>query len=359
MRVLDLDPLADERWDGYVDAHPDGSVYHHSAWLRVLLREFPRPVRALAVVDDDGRVRGVLPLVLTRGLPGLRRRPGFVPRLASLPRTPIAGPLGDDPAGIALLVRAAVERTPPRTQLQLKLPGPALEGLDVPVAGRPWRTSYVRELPARPEELRFGSARSSRGLKSRIVKARRAGVVVRDARSPEEVHRWYALYLATMRENAVPARPLRLFNAMWDELRPRGMMRLVVAEHDGGIVAGAVLLHHGATAFYAFGASAPEALTFSPMDLVQWTMIHDACAAGARRYDLGEVPEGNEGLARFKRKWGAEPERLHRYYHPPSTAPESAGYGDQGAALALAERAWQRVPLPLTAAVGAGVNRFL
>jgi len=34
-----------------------------------------------------------------------------------------------------------------------------------------------------------------------------------------------------------------------------------------------------------------------------------------RWFDFGEVVENDEGLAQFKSKWGAEPQRLFRYYY--------------------------------------------
>ena len=97
-----------------------------------------------------------------------------------------------------------------------------------------------------------------------------------------------------------------------------------------------------------------------PLNVLQWRALHDAAAEGYARYDLGEVAEGNAGLAHFKRKWGAQPTRLHRYSFP-ALPPDDAGDDDahDGAAAALLRRAWRRVPLGATALAGRLVFRYL
>src|SRR4030081_2543627 len=69
LRVVRLDPRTDRRWAAFVRNHPDGLIYHHPNWLRVLIREYPADAIGLACEDMRGELRGVLPLVPTRGLP--------------------------------------------------------------------------------------------------------------------------------------------------------------------------------------------------------------------------------------------------------------------------------------------------
>ena len=359
MRVFEIDAFHDPRWDAFVESHPDGLVFHHSAWLATLREEYAQPLVTLAVEDAQGALRGVLPLVTTRGLPFGIGRSVVGRRLTSLPRTPLCGPLGDGQA-LARLVGAAVSRTPPGAQLQLKSPRTGLDALDARLAGRPWRTSYVVELPATPDELRFGSSRNHARIRWAVNKARREGVVVRDATSLDDVRRFYELYLLVMRHHTVPPRPLRLFTAMWEQLRPRGMMRLLLAERDGALLAGSIVVTLGTTAFYLFNGVRRDAFALRPNDVLQWHAIHDAAAAGVTRYDLGEVVGGAAGLADFKHKWGSVEVQLQRYYHP---APEEggAGRGVPGSerAVALARETWQRVPPALTARVGDRVYGYL
>ena len=370
-QVTQLDWAADGRWDAYVETHPDGLVYHHSGWLRALAAEYGQRAIGLACEDAGGCLRGVLPLVSTRGLPfGRGELTGR--RLSSLPRTPVAGPIADDDRARAALLSAALGRArgSRRMQLQIKAAGEPLDELVPGLVGVPWRLSFARELPDDPGALRFGSSRKHAAVRRAVKTAEGAGVRVRDAETIDELRQWYVTYLDAMRDHLVPPRPLRLFEAMWQEMRPRGLMRLLLAEQPGadGRASGAaglplgglVLLMLGGTVFYAFNGRRPEALELRVNDLLQWHAIHDACRAGYRFYDLGEVVEGDAGLAQFKRKWASEQRRLRRYYFPPPASGDAAQQrGPDGRLRRLAESAWRRMPLRATAIAGDRLYRYL
>ena len=131
-------------------------------------------------------------------------------------------------------------------------------------------------------------------------------------------------------------------------------MRLYVAEQRGTMIAGSIVLGLGRTAFYAFNGRLRSALPLRPNEVLQWEAIHDACRRGFERYDLGEVVAGGEGLADFKRKWGADEVQMHRYYHPPPE-PDGDDAGDGG----LAKRVWPRLPLGATRLAGDVAYRWL
>ena len=364
MRVSEIDPRSDPRWDEFVAGSRDGLVYQHSGWLHCLEAEYRRPLTGLCAEDPDGALVGVLPLVTTRGIPLMGRSAVVGRRLASLPRTPLAGPLAHDRAVLAALLDAAVERARAErgARLQIKRAGPDLDGLVAGVGGAPWRASYVLALPGDPESLRFGNSRNHSRIRWAVNKAHKEGVTVREAESLADVRGWYPLYLRTMREVVVPPRPLRLFEAMWRHLAPAGLMRLYVAEQRGRMLAGSIVLGLGRTAFYAFNGRLREALPLRPNEVLQWEAIHDACGRGFERYDLGEVTAGDAGLAEFKRKWGADEVLLHRYYHPP---PDVSGdglaesVGEGGIAKRAAAALWPRLPLASTRIAGDLAYRWL
>jgi hypothetical protein len=353
-RIVEVDPTADERWDRFVGSCPGASVYHHSLWLRVLAAEYGQPPIGLACEDTQGQLLGVLPLILTRGLPFRRNGSIGGRRLSSLPRTPTAGPLATDRSATRALLLAAMDRARSRPGVLLQLKAEADLDLVPGLVGRPWRPTYGLELPRHADEIRFGNARNHARIKWAVHKAERLDVRVRPADSERDLRDWYALYLETMRSYAVPPRPYRLFVAIWDLLRPPGLMELLLAErHDGGrskLLAGSIYLKFRETVFYAFNGRRREDLAMRPNDLLMWTAIHDATRAGHRRFDLGEVDESNVTLAEFKKKWGATERWLQRYYFPdPRTTVESV---PDGYALRLGRALWRRLPLSATAILG-------
>src|SRR5205085_2188612 len=169
-RVVEVDPRTDPRYEAFVVNHPRALIYHHPAWLEVLVREnFVRPI--CLACEDGGRLTGILPLFATRGLPFGRQLTGR--RLSSLPRTPVAGPLALNAGAAAALLRDAKNRAAerPGTQLQIKMASNELDGLVDDIGGSRWRPYYAIELPHRIQDLRFGSSHNHARIRSTVNKA--------------------------------------------------------------------------------------------------------------------------------------------------------------------------------------------
>lgn len=364
-RVIQLD-MSDPRWDSFVLAAPGATVFHHSGWLTALESEYGQRPLKLACEEPDGTLSGVLPLMVTRGLPLGIGGASAGRRLSSLPRTPIAGPLGTSDAVLGALIEAAMARARPAgLRLQLKQPARTLDNLVAGLHGTPWRVSYVKPLPDDPDGLRFGKSRNHARITWAVRKAQREGLRVRDARTEADLRDWYRLYLDVNRWRGIPARPYRLFRTAWEQLRPGGFLRLLLVYRGQSgrdlLVAGSMVLMLGDTAFYAFNGRMKKALPLRPNDLLQWHAMRDAAAAGYRWYDFGEVADGNEGLAGFKAKWDTETRELMRYHSPPLPGDE-VEYSSPAGRLSLRRIAlplWHRVPLPATAFAGDQVYRFL
>lgn len=351
--VIDLGP-EDSRWVDFVAGQPGALPFHHPAWSHVLRETFGYRLATLGCTDATGRLTGVLPLVEKKGLlAGVH--------LSSLPNTHTAGPLAIGRASLAALLSGAAARVDQSAAswLQLKVEGPALDGLTGGLSGGTWLPSYVLDLPADPELLRFGgshhNSRRNAAVLRNVRKAARLGVTVREASSFGDVRRWYRLYLVTMRAHGLPPRPLRLFEVIWDILTPLGIARLLLAERSSGgpaqLLAGSLFLAHNDAVYFAFHGHDPAQLEFRPNDAIHWRAITEACQAGHRRYSFGEVSSGNDGLARFKEKWGAVPVDLYRYYYPRQREVERGLLG-AGPFRGSAEWAWRHLPLPVTAALG-------
>ena len=140
-------------------------------------------------------------------------------------------------------------------------------------------------------------------------------------------------------------------------------MQLLMAEQDAGgrprMIAGSIFLTFGQTVSYAFSGSRVKDLSLRPNDVIQWQAINEACAAGYRFFDFGEVPDGHSDLAKFKTKWGSVPVRLYRYYYPACKDVDNGNAESQGYKESLRNAIWRRLPLPTVAWLGDRIYRYL
>lgn len=365
LRVVEVVFKNDPRWDAFVSAHPEATVFHHTAWLMALTQEYRRQPIALACEDAAGSIRGILPLLETRGLPFNWGAQIVGRRLSSLPRTPTAGPLGMDNQAVQLLIQAAVDMQKARSRavLQIKTSSENLDGVLEGLHRIIWKRSFVLDLPSDPGKLRFGNSRNHSRIRWAVNKAEKSGVSVRVADEEGDLREWYCLYAQTMRYHASVPRSYRFFLALWGLLRPRGMMKLLLAERRNGptrtLLAGSLFLMFGRRVLYYLNGRCPESFGLRPNDLIQWRSIHDACAEGFRIYDFGEVEEGQKGLVDFKEKWGALPVRSFRYYYPAPNQLTTVADEKPGHVRTFANAVWRRLPLRATILLGDWVYSFL
>jgi hypothetical protein len=101
--LLTVDRLRDDgdAWDRFVRSSPDGTVFHLSAWKRIVTDVFRHTPHYLLAIEGD-EIRGALPLFEVRGL-----LTGRV--LISTPYAAYGGLCGTDPAARAALLARARE----------------------------------------------------------------------------------------------------------------------------------------------------------------------------------------------------------------------------------------------------------
>jgi len=156
---------------------------------------------------------------------------------------------------------------------------------------------------------------------------------------------------------AVP-KPYRFFELAWQRLRPQGLLRLLLAEQvEAGrsrLVAGFLFAQWGQTISHLFTRWRREDQALRPNDFLHWRAIQDACAEGFRWYDFGNVTVGNQGLAQFKSKWGAETKMLYRYSYPAVSHGTISSPGQSRSAVRqlvrplvrpLVRSTWQHLPI--------------
>jgi lipid II:glycine glycyltransferase (peptidoglycan interpeptide bridge formation enzyme) len=352
------DPVADPRWDAFVESHERAGTYHLAAWASILAKAYGFSPRYLAL-ERDGRIDGVLPAVASFGV--VHRR-----RLRSLPIVGSANPLANDEEGLRMLLEAGCRM---REEIgarvwSLRSREPGYEQLVPDVRLRNSFQTIVAPLPDDADELRRSWKKTSNNL-WRNLKKSESNVTARETTSDRDLRAFYAIYCATMRRHRSLPRSLRLFRLMRDRMSEKGVYKLVVAEHKGEVVAGGVFNTFNRNVDLVYNASSEAHLDLRPNHAVYWYAIRWGIENGYRSYNMGQAPEGGS-LERFKRQWGGEFADRYDYEAGGKPAAPAAAVRDVMTELDVGERqesllarAWDRTPLPLTRAAAELAYRFI
>jgi GNAT acetyltransferase-like protein len=337
LRVIEIDPQTDLRWEAWLaNASACPSPIYHPGWIKVREKAYGYKPMHLACENANGQLTGILPLFY-------RQRRGSKRVLSSA----LTGPLADNDQTKAALVQAAVEkaRTELGAWLSLKVMSNALDGLVEGLVGVPAYNEYLLALPERPDLLHLKSS-----VKRAVNTATKSGVQIRQAQTEAELYAWYKLYLQTVRKFVVMPNSYRFYKEAWQRLHPRGLLRLFLAEQvEAGrrrLLGGLFTLWYGQVVSITSVGSRWEDQGLRPNDALYWQVMQDACAEGLRWCDLGDVGLENQGLAKYKRKWGAEEIMVYDYSYPPShDRRSSTQLPSRSPAYQLKCAVWQHLPI--------------
>jgi len=347
--VVIVDPWKDARWDAYVASHPRATVYHTSAWIRIVCDTGRYPSLCL-LHEEAGHVTGVMPLAaVDSALTGHR--------ITTLPFSDVCFALADNNVAAATLVSRAHEiRTERRARFHEMRGLPALrDGSHAEAAGYSPSGhfyNFILTLGDDLDALRAGFSQKS--VRYSITKAEKAGVTVAQG-NPGDVGTFYQLYVATRRRHGIPPQPRRLFERLLGEGREALGSRLYLARYNGQAIAAALTLHHRETTYLKYEVTTDAHRNLGAVHALLWGSIRDAVHDVDRFYDLGRTAADNPGLCEFKRRWGATQTDLPYYFD--STHEGMSMVRSDSLKYRLFTSAFQRMPAALAVKIGERIFR--
>ena len=171
---------------------------------------------------------------------------------------------------------------------------------------------------------RLGQGKIREGYKSdirrAIRKAKKNGLYVKGATSPEEAKIFYRLYLASMERNRTGAKyPLQWFQVLYEILIRQGKAEIRFAMKEDQYAAGVVLILSPTSIHYFHNGSDPAHLESRPNDLIVDDIIERGVKEEKAVLDFMGSDPGDLSLLRFKEKWGSQSLDILTYvrnYHP-------------------------------------------
>jgi CelD/BcsL family acetyltransferase involved in cellulose biosynthesis len=323
VRIQVIDPRDEPAWDTFVEGHPAATVFHTAAWCRVLADSYRFTPRYVTATEATGDIRAAVPFMLIDSWLSSRR-------LVGLPFSDLCTPLvSDDAYGVAALM-AAQAQVDEMGASNLEMRGAS--AIDVKALGFSNGTSFLRHIIPIDGDM---DSRLHTSARRAIRKAEREGLSVRTGDSIEDMRDFYHLMTLTRRKHGLLPQPWRFFENLHRHYVEPGTGHVLLAEYDGHVVAGDLLLRFRDELVYKFNASDPDYLHLRPNNLLLWHAMQLGAELGCRTLDLGRCEEDNEGLRRFKLLWGSREERISHYYYPANPGRGLASRKAAQSALAL------------------------
>jgi FemAB-related protein (PEP-CTERM system-associated) len=328
----------------------DASFYYSQPWLRLITTLYGYRVTSLLATNQEGLTTGFLPLCSIQS-------PLTGRRLVALPFSDYCPLLASDDDAANDLITQAINMAQQQKVRYLELrTGPneiLARRTDLVEANL-----YVRWLLSLSSDPDVAWSRLRKPVQHQIKKSRKLGVQVRIAQQREDVEHYYRLHLQTRcKKHGMPAQPAQFFYGLWDNFAANGTMQLLLAEYEGNVIGGMVLLRSETTVRYAYGASDERYLHLAPNNLLMWTAITWGCEHGCQILDMGRTARENEGLMEFKRRWGAIEEPLHYYYYPATAG--LVATSEQSRKFRLLTTCWKRLPVEIAGPLGGHLYRHL
>lgn len=308
MRILRS--IDDQFWLGVARRCEYATFFHTPFWHRLAVRTYPGYRDATIGAELENGVRIVFPLLRTgRPLRGLFQ--DFVSSFAGC----YGGLIADGPVTISerrQLFQAVLDQD---RIGQLRITGNPLAG----DGGNPDHLD-IREDFTHLLRLDDGYdtvfRNFTKGHRSATIKGKRDGVKIRLALTENDFQAYYGAYRDSLRrwgDNATSRYPWRLFQngyCLGQEFPEH--LKLWLAELDGEVIAGAWVFYWNRHAVWWHGAAYEESFPYKPANVLQADIIEDACEHGYRYYDFNPSG-GHEGVARFKRSFGAQERPIRRW----------------------------------------------
>lgn len=315
-------------WDAFILSHHRGHILQLSTW-GTLKSEFGWTVDRIALEDEQHTIVAGTQ-VLLRPLPF---------RLGSMAYIPM-GPYANTESQYTALWDAIQKRVVRQHGAAFLKLEPGIY-TDSPPDFTKWgfNVSPHTIQPPRTILIDIGDeedailARMNQGTRRKIRQGAKKGVRYFEAKR-EDVARFNTIMQSTGERNDFGVHSPAYYQRAYDLFVPQNAA-LILAEHEGDLLAGVFVFAAGDSAWYIAGASADHKRHLMASYGAQWTAVQWARARGCQVYDMWGIPDEDEsvleaefktrndglwGVYGFKRGWGGQvvrsSETYDRVYNP-------------------------------------------
>lgn len=297
LNAILMNPLVDREWDDAISTHPDATIFHSTAWARVLVATYGhRP--CYVQMSLNGSALALVPIMEVQSV--LTRSRGIC-----LPFSDYCAPLIFSTFGHELVAQKLQQIARERRWSYFELRSHSIVPINVPASESYY--GHFLDLRIGPEAL---NSNFSSSVQRAIRKAQRSRLSVSIQSSPDAMAQFYKLHVRTRRRHGAPPQPRSFFVNIQRHLISTGFGFIVLVESQKGPIAAAMFFRLGRHAVYKFGASDERLQELRANNLAMFEAIRYLAEGGAEVLHFGRTERENQGLRRFKLSWGATEEKI-------------------------------------------------
>ena len=319
-----------DKWRRFVDHQPAGNIFHTPEMFEVFERAKGHRPELWATLKDGGEVVALFTPVHISVKEGPMR---YLTTRAVTYGSILAEPTADGQEGLDKLLAAYRAESRRRATLFTELRHVSDVSVFQPVLAKNGfrheaHLNYLIDLEQPLDTIWKQIANPARRA---VDRARRRGTTVEEVQDRACVAHVHQLLQSTFAHAQVWLADRSLFDATFDVLAPRGMVRMMLARGDGVYAATTVELQYKGVIFIWYIGGDREQRALYPNDALVWNSLQWGAQHGYRCFDWGGagVPDKPYGPREFKSKYGGELVNYGRgtcVHRPVALALSRAGY---------------------------------
>ncbi len=304
-KLIEIDPCREPAWNGFIERHPFGLIYHLSEWKRLIESCFGHMRGHYFVLNGNGEFTAALPVYEVKSWI-------LGNRLVSIPYATICDPLVSNRSEFETLLGAAKKLSRQLDSKYIEVRVLNSTGL---LGQSPEKNSFKCHYLNLETDLKTIEKNFHHSLRQKLRKVSRSGLTLKVADDEKYIRAFFRLNIMTRKRLGLPPQPCKFFDMLWDIFYP-DKIRLLIAEHQEKAIAAVLLYVFKDRVSAEFTATDWNYINMNPVHFLYWETIKWAHASGYKVFDLGRTDTGNEGLMSFKNSWGMEMTDIPRYFYP-------------------------------------------
>ncbi len=341
MKVRVLQETDHKVWEEFVSTCSSSTLFHSLGWKHVIERTFSYRSHYV-FAEEDGHVRGILPLFEVKSLWGSRS-------LLSVPFGVYGGVCAASTEADQALVQAAKVLAEERGSSCVEFRHERV--CSEPFPSKDLYYTFRRSLLPSVEENFQAIPRKQRRM---IRQGDKHGLVARLG-GLELLEDFYAIYTHSLRNLGTPAFPQSFFRELLVEFGEA--CRIVGVWHGNRMVGSVLTFFFKDQVLPYYGGAYSDSVKLAVYDFMYWELMRYAVEHGYKVFDFGRSKQGT-GAFDFKRHWGFEPEPLPYQYYLPRGGP-IPNVNPSNPKLRWMIEVWKRIPIGLTRVIGPLLVRYV